>query len=127
GPGAWPCRGGCGRSLVFVPRLICNYSTPNSRTASWPYWLCGNPYRQGLVALDEAGINPLRLIDHLDLVETLEDLLPDDLQLQLGEPHADAAVDAEAERDVRARPRAVDDEIVRLLDHVLVAVARDVP
>src|SRR5690349_810894 len=91
------------------------------------YWLCGNAYGQGLVALDKAGINPRRLLDHVDPVEPLEDLFPDDLQLQLGKPHADAAVDAEAERDMGARPRAVDDEVVRLLDHFLVTVARDVP
>ena len=79
------------------------------------------------IALDEARIHPLGLADHLDLVEALEDLFPDDLQLQLGEPHADAAVDAEAERQMRARPRAVDDEVVGTLDRLLVAVARDVP
>ena len=30
-----------------------------------------NPDRQCLVSLDEAGIDPLRLADHLDAVETL--------------------------------------------------------
>ena len=42
-----------------------------------------NANRQVLVALDEAGIDPLRFLDELDVVEALEDLLPDDLQLQL--------------------------------------------
>ena len=59
------------------------------------------PHRQGLVALDEAGIHPLRLADHLNVVEALEDFFPDDLQLQLGQPDADAAMDAEAERQMR--------------------------
>src|SRR5262249_26416203 len=48
--------------------------------------------RQRFVALDEARKHPARLLDHLDSVEALENLFPDDFQLQLGEPHADAAV-----------------------------------
>src|SRR5262245_45291311 len=83
--------------------------------------LCRNPNRQMLIALDEAGVDALRLLDELDAVEALQDLLPDDLQLQLGEAEAYAAVDAEAEREMRARTLAVDDEIVRLVDHLLVA------
>jgi hypothetical protein len=41
---------------------------------------------------------------HLDHREALEDLFPDDPQLHLGQAVADAAVDAEAERQVLARP-----------------------
>ena len=63
----------------------------------------------------------------LDLGEALQDLFPDDAQLQLGQAVADAAVDAEAEREVLARPLAVDDVGVRVVDHLVVAVARDVP
>src|SRR5581483_9307169 len=92
-----------------------------------PAGLAGYAHRQGLVPLDEAGIDPLGFTDHLDPVEALEHLLPDDPELQLGEPHADAAVDAEAEREVRARPRPIDDELVGTVDHFLVAVAGDVP
>src|SRR3954469_6924413 len=94
------------------------------RRRSCLYWLCGNPHRQGLVALDEAGINPLRLFDHVDPVKALEDLFPDDFQLQFGKPHADATVDAEAERDMRAGPGTIDDELVRLLDDFFIAIAR---
>src|SRR5262245_6957644 len=72
--------------------------------------------RQGLVALHEAGIDPPGLANHLDIVEALEDLLPDDLELQLGEPHADAAVDSKAERQMRARPGPVDDEVIGMID-----------
>src|SRR5450631_1563989 len=86
----------------------------------------GYAHRQRLVAAHEAGINPLRLVDHLDLFEPLEDLLPDDFELQFGKAHADAAVDAEAEGEVGARPRPVDDEGVGIVDHFLVAVAGDV-
>src|SRR5581483_8622164 len=71
--------------------------------------------------------HPLGLVDHLYSVEALEDLFPDDLQLQLGQPHADAAVDAEAERQMRARPRTIDDELIRSLDRFLVAIAGNVP
>src|SRR5579883_1211477 len=56
-----------------------------------------NPDRQIFDAAHEAGIEPLRLAHHLDGLEALQDLLPDNAQLQLGEAHADAAVDAEAE------------------------------
>src|SRR3954470_2682269 len=86
-----------------------------------------DPHRQRLISLDEARIDPLGLADHLDAVEALQHLFPDDLELELGKPHADAAVDAEAEGEVGARPRAIDDELVRPLEHLLVAVARDVP
>src|ERR1700743_2042418 len=87
----------------------------------------GDAHRQGLIAFDEARIHPLGLVHHLNLGEALEDFFPDDLQLQLRKPHADAAVNAETERQMRARPRAIDDEFVRALDRLLVAVARDVP
>src|SRR6202011_694509 len=80
-----------------------------------------------LIALDEARIHPLGPAYHLNFVEPLQDLLPNDLELQLGEPDPDAAVDAEAERQMLARPRPVDQELVRTLDRLFVAVARDVP
>jgi len=48
---------------------------------------------------------PLRLSDHLNVVETLQDFFPDNLQLQFGKPDSDAAVNAEAEREVLAGPR----------------------
>ena len=78
-------------------------------------------------AVHEVRLRARRLAHHLDHREALQDLLPQDLQLQLGQAVADAAVDAEAEGQVLARPRAVDDEGVGLLDRCLVAVARDVP
>src|SRR3984957_13181893 len=62
-----------------------------------------NAHRQRGVSLDKAGIDPLRFADHLDRVKSFQHLLPDDLELQFGQPHADAAVDAEAERQMRAR------------------------
>src|SRR6185312_7144136 len=88
-----------GLSLTFFDQCNAVFGV-NSR---------GDTNRQGFVALDEAGIHPLGLVDHLNLVEALEDFFPDDLQLQLGKTHADAAMDAEAERQMRARPRAIDD------------------
>src|SRR3954465_3905335 len=83
--------------------------------------------RQGFIAFDEAGIHPPRFPDYLDMVEALHDFFPDDLQLQFGKPDSDAAVNTEAERDVGARPRAVDDEVIGTLDHLVVAVAGDIP
>src|SRR4051794_38985721 len=61
------------------------------------------------------------------MIESLQDLLPDDLELQLGQTQADAAMDAEAERQMLARAGAVDDEVIWTLDSGLVAVARDIP
>ena len=87
----------------------------------------GNPHRQLREAAHEGRAHAHRLADHLDHREALQDLLPQDAQLQLGQAVADAAVDAEAEGQVLARPRAVDDEAVRRHRSPLVAVAREVP
>src|SRR5216683_3224559 len=89
--------------------------------------LCWNAYREGFDAAHETGIHPLRLAHHLDPVKALEHLLPHDLQLQLGEPHADAAMNAEPKRQMGAGPGAIDDKVVRVLDTLFVAIARDVP
>src|SRR5258705_5067037 len=87
----------------------------------------GNADRQGLIAFHKARIHPLGLADHLNIGEPLHDFLPDDLQLQLGQSDSHATVNAEAEGEVGARPGAVDDELVGTIDHLVVAVARDVP
>ena len=54
-------------------------------------------------------------------------LFPDHAQLHLAQAVAEAAVDAEAERQVVPRVGTVDEELVRVLDRVGVAIARDVP
>src|ERR1700733_9297994 len=89
--------------------------------------LAGNSYRQRLVAMDEIRVGPLRLIDDLDRLEALQDFLPHDPQLQFGEAQTEAAVNPEAEGDVVARVVPLDDEIIGVLEHVFVAVAREVP
>jgi hypothetical protein len=61
------------------------------------------------------------------LSKRFSDFFSDDLQLQFGESHADATMDAEAERHMAPRPGAVDDEAISVPDHLAVAVARDVP
>ena len=76
--------------------------------------------------MHEGREDALRLADHLDPLEAPQDLLPQDLQLQLRQAVADAAMDAEAEGEMLARPLAVDDEALRLLDRLRVAVAGDV-
>src|SRR5205814_10124211 len=81
-----------------------------------------NTYRQGFDAAHEAGIHPLRFANHLDPIETFQHFLPHDLQLQFGEPHADTAMDAEAERQMGAGPGAVADELVGVRDAVLLGV-----
>ena len=64
----------------------------------------GDDDLQVLVALHEDGIGALGLFEQPDLGEALEDLFPDDGELQLGQAVADAAVDAEAERQMVADP-----------------------
>src|SRR5207248_7891900 len=91
-------------SLIFSPPILSPQGLFNSRL---------DAHRQRFDAADEAGIHPLRLADHLDPVEPFQHFLPHDLQLQLGQPHADAAVNAEAEGQVSARPGAIDEECVR--------------
>src|SRR5947209_4245166 len=87
----------------------------------------GDPDWQGFIAFHKTRIHPLGLLDHLNVAEALEDFFPDDLELQLGKSQPDTAMYAEAERNVGARPRPVDYEFIRTLDHLLVAIAGDVP
>src|SRR5579859_4661933 len=87
----------------------------------------GDAHRQARVALDEVGVEPDRLADHLDHRVARQDLLPDHPQLHLGQALTQAPVNAEAEAGVVARAGAVDDELTRPLDGALVTVAGDVP
>src|SRR3954452_17893876 len=89
--------------------------------------LSGDPHRQALIALYKARIQPLGLLDHLNVLKAPEDFLPDDLQLQLGKPYPDATMNAEAKGDMRAWPSPVDDELIRAIDDLFVAVSRNVP
>jgi hypothetical protein len=68
-----------------------------------------------------------RRAHHFDGLEALENFFPQDLQLHLRQAVAHAAVDAEAEGQMLARSRAVDDEVVRAFDRGFIAVARQVP
>src|SRR6267142_6220598 len=119
-----PADGGHGAESAFAHPTISACSVGKAQACPPSSW---NAHRQGFDAPHETGIHPLRLAHHLDLVETLQHLLLYDLQLQCGEPHADAAMNAEAERQMRAGPGAVNDEIVGILDAIFVAIARDVP
>src|SRR5258706_2685362 len=87
----------------------------------------GNEDFHAAVGAQEAGLQPHRFFDDLDGREAPEDLLPDHLQLHLGQAIADAAMDAEAEAEMLARAGTVDDEGVRIVDRRLVAIAGDVP
>ena len=79
------------------------------------------------VAADEVRLDALGLGQDLDVVEAGEQLLPEDPQLELGEPAAHAAVGADAEGEVVAGVAPVDDEAVGLLEAALVAVGGGVP
>src|SRR5436189_998398 len=89
--------------------------------------LAADDDRQRADAAQEVGVVPHRLADDLGLELALQHLAPQDLELQLGEAVADAAVDAGAEREVLAHLRALDAERVGLRVHALVAIAGDIP
>src|SRR5271167_4315860 len=82
-----------------------------------------NAHRQRPDPMDEVRINALPRAHDLDHRVALEDLFPQDAQLQFGEPIADAAMDAEAEGEVLPRARAVDDEFIRGIDCFGIAIA----
>src|SRR4051794_16758218 len=86
-----------------------------------------DPHRQCADAIDEVRIEALGLLQDLDALEAGQQLLPENTELQLCQPVADAAVDAEAEGQVLMRPRPVDDELIGPLDRVRVSVAGHVP
>src|SRR4029077_12081116 len=83
--------------------------------------------RQRLVASHKARIDALRLANDFNVVKALQHFFPDDPPLQLGQPHADATMNAEAKRQVSARLGTIDDEAVSILDDLTVAIARDIP
>src|SRR5580704_6739680 len=131
--GAWSTAPGAIRPTSCTSATTPRTSTPRPRTrsrrrrSSRRLLPAGDDDLHLLVALDEDRIAALGLFEQADFGEALEDLFPDDGQLQLGQAVADAAVDAEAEGEVGTRTLAVDDVIVGVLDHLVVAVARDVP
>src|SRR6516225_3527874 len=96
-----------------------------------PIWWKGlvkrNPHLHLGDAVNQVGISPFRFLDDLDRREALQDLLPQDHQLHLRQPVADAAMDAEPERQMLTGPRAIDDKAIRLLDLFGIAVAGDIP
>ena len=89
--------------------------------------LSRNLHRQLGIPAHRRRTHPGRLPHDLDHREARQDLLPQNLELHLGQAVAHAAVDAETKRQVLARARAVDDEFIRPVDRVFVAVARQLP
>src|ERR1700712_4738556 len=63
--------------------------------------------RERLDPAQEVRIRIDRLSHHLDLEVAPYHFFPQDLELHLGEPVAQAAVDAETKRQVLARPAAI--------------------
>ena len=60
--------------------------------------------------MHEAGINPFRFFHQVDDRESLHDLFPQDRQLQFRQAIADAAMNAEPERQMLPGTGAIDDE-----------------
>src|SRR4029453_798311 len=84
-------------------------------------------YRQFLVTAQQARQDALRLAHHFDGRERLHDFPPEPAQRHLGKTQAEATVDTETEREVVPRVPPLDDEVIRPLEHLLIAVAGGVP
>ena len=100
-----------GGAAMRCHRSQCRSMTTGSLRKPWTK-LCGHVFR---------------LAGDAHRHVALQHLLEQDLQLQLGQPGADAAVDAEAERQVPPGVGPLDIEPFGIGKHALVAVARDVP
>src|SRR5712664_3811698 len=85
-----------------------------------------NSRRQRANAADEIRIKPPRRAHDLEAKVPLQNFLPENPQLLLGQPVADAAMDAGAERQMLPWFCAIDDELIGVLDLFLVAIAGDV-
>src|SRR5580658_11148976 len=73
------------------------------------------------------GPNPCRLAHHLDHARSRQEFLPQNLQLQFGEPVADTTVNAVTERQMLARPLPIDDKAISLRNGGLITVPRQIP
>src|SRR5690348_11890152 len=88
----------------------------------------GNSDGQRTDRAQHVGVSPDGLTHHLDHRPIpLQDFLPQDGQLHLGQTVSNATMYAEAEGKMLARPGTIDDEAVWVFDRVFVAVARYVP
>src|SRR5579863_2166455 len=67
-------------------------------------------------AAQQIGVGARWRFQHLDHREALEHLFPQDGELELGEPVADTTMNAEAEGEMLAGARTVDQELVGALD-----------
>src|SRR4051794_14598019 len=81
-----------------------------------PDFLAWDAHHHRRYAMHEARVYPFRLLHQLDERETLHDLLPENRQLQLGQPVADTAMDAETKRQMLAWTGTIDDEAVGIFD-----------
>src|SRR5580692_5391696 len=97
------------------------------RLESQRFFSCWNPHRKMAEATHEGGANARRLAHDLNRIKAPQELLPKDLQLQLGEAVADAAMDAKAKGQMLPRPLTIDDEAVRFRNRRFIAVAGQVP
>jgi len=116
---------GCQTDFLPSSRRRENPGRENGRTAQTT--LCRNSHFHLGNAVNEVGISPFRSVHHLDWRKPFQDFLPQDRQLHLCQPIADAAVNTEPEGQMLPGPRAVDDKTIGVLDLLGVPVARDIP
>src|SRR5580700_8900030 len=88
-----------------------------------PDFLSRDAHHHRRYPMHETGVYPFRFLHQLDEREALHDLLPEDRQLQLGEPVADAAMNAEAKRQMLSRAGTIDDEAVGIFNRLGITVA----
>lgn len=93
--------------------------SPDSRDRS----LGCNPHRKSGITVHKVRRNSLGFADNLDFQSCLQNLLPEDFQLQLRKMSTNAAMDPKSERKMLPHVPAVDDEALGVLDDFIVAVS----
>ena len=77
--------------------------------------------------MDEVGADPFDLAGDIYPHPPLVHLFHQDLELQFSQPRSNAAMDAVAKRKVPPGIVAVQDDLIGIVEHLFIAVGRDVP
>ena len=86
-----------------------------------------NPHGQIGDASDKTRSQSFWRSNDLNLFKAFHDFFPDNPKLHLSKAIAHAAVNPKPKSEVVASVASINDEPIRLIDHVLIAIALDVP
>ena len=75
-----------------------------------------------MVTANKAVAGANRLSNNFNMRKALHDFFPQNAQLHLGKTIAHTAVDPASERKMISNIRPVDDELIRIGDHITVAI-----